>query len=271
MRKCTYKYLFIWLTAFAFISCGSSSGGTTPTIEGLLLHFTFNQDSGTTVTDSSGNGNDGTLVGGTWTEGRSGNAISFDGVDDSIQIPGPGENPPESISGLSEGTIAVWFKYDAELDDDGIILPIFYLGPSVDVTDTLEGLIIEVGHQGIWADNTELFYTVTLAEALEPILCFDSGSNLTANEWYHFAVVVSSAGNTGYLNGSEMTDREYNFDDSSGTEFLNSVTAGILSLGYGRFAVDGQFHYFKGLIDDFRIYSRALNADEILQVYEDIQ
>src|SRR4030095_10266109 len=58
-------------------------------VPGLVAYWKFDEGSGTTVSDSSGNGNTGTLVNGPlWTAGRVGNALFFDGIDDNITVPG---------------------------------------------------------------------------------------------------------------------------------------------------------------------------------------
>jgi len=144
------------------------------------------------------------------------------------------------------------------------------MGRAPSVVSNNEGLIIEVGHEGVYNASEKLYFTNTMSGSSEPIHCFDNGTDLTAGTWYHFVVVVSSTGNTGYLNGVEMTSRVYNFGTSSDTYFFNSVNSGILSIGYGRFgfATPGQFYYFDGLIDDVRIYSRALTAAEVLVLYQ---
>src|SRR4029453_19442437 len=65
----------------------SASFNVTPT--GLVAYWKFDEGSGTTVSDSSANGNTGTLVNGPlWTAGRVGNALFFDGIDDNITVPG---------------------------------------------------------------------------------------------------------------------------------------------------------------------------------------
>jgi hypothetical protein len=53
-------------------------------LNGLVGWWKFDEGSGTVAYDSSGNGNDGNLTNGpTWTTGKIGGALSFDGVNDS--------------------------------------------------------------------------------------------------------------------------------------------------------------------------------------------
>ncbi|MFH1454130.1 MAG: LamG domain-containing protein [Armatimonadota bacterium] len=270
------KYIFMCILIPLFISSISCSSVdvlrdkvSSSVNSELIAYYNFNEGAGDVLGDRSGYGNSGTIYGATWTEDRSGNgALYFDGVNDYVRIPADGIAAPLGISSLDRGTISVWFKFAEEAAPDGIFLPVFYMGPDTDAAATGQGLVIEVGHKGIWNTSQELFYTVTQYNNVNPTLCFDSGTDLTVNQWYHFAVTVSPDGNTGYLNGVEMTDREYNFGDNAFTNFFDSVTGGMLTIGTGRSAIDQAFYYFKGSIDDLRIYNRALSAAEVLQLYQ---
>ena len=52
------------------------------TEQGLVGYWRFNEGSGATAADSSGHGNNGTIYGAKWVEGKSGKALSFDGKKD---------------------------------------------------------------------------------------------------------------------------------------------------------------------------------------------
>ncbi len=77
--------------------------GDTATCSPPVLELNFDEKSGNTAYDSSGNGNDGTLTNGpTWTRGKFGSALEFDGVDDYVDTT------------LSQGppfTLSVWIYY----------------------------------------------------------------------------------------------------------------------------------------------------------------
>src|SRR5690349_1020829 len=54
---------------------------------GLVAAYSFEEGTGTTTVDGSGRGNNGTVSGATWlTTGKYGNALSFDGVNDIVNI-----------------------------------------------------------------------------------------------------------------------------------------------------------------------------------------
>ena len=64
---------------------GSSSLTAAPA--GLVAAYAFDESSGSTVADASGNGNNGTISGATRVAGgRHGGALSFDGVDDMVTV-----------------------------------------------------------------------------------------------------------------------------------------------------------------------------------------
>jgi hypothetical protein len=65
----------------------SYSNCTSTTPSGLVAWYKFDETSGTTALDSSGNGKHGTLINNpTWTIGNKSNALSFDGVDDYVSV-----------------------------------------------------------------------------------------------------------------------------------------------------------------------------------------
>jgi len=69
--------------------------------DGLVAHWKFDETSGITAADSSGNGNDGILINGpTWTTGKIDGAVSLDGVDDAIEIGTNNFNTTQGIISL---------------------------------------------------------------------------------------------------------------------------------------------------------------------------
>ena len=189
-------------TAAATTTTTSSGDSTTTTTvlvsDGLVAYYAFDESSGTTASDSSGNDLDGTVYGATSVTGKVGNALEFDGTNDYVGIPASGEAAPAEIANLDTGSIAVWFKYEGT---PPMLLPILYMGASPEVINNNEGCIIELGHAGISDQSQNLFYTVTMAGSAEPVFCYDSRVDITPEVWNHFVVTVGSYENTGYLNG----------------------------------------------------------------------
>jgi len=73
-------------------------------VPGLVAYWNFDEGSGTIAADSSGNGNNGTLVNGpSWTNGIKGKALLFDGVDDNVTVPNS-----NSLNLANSFTLSAW-------------------------------------------------------------------------------------------------------------------------------------------------------------------
>ena len=82
------------------------------------------------------------------------------------------------------------------------------------------------------------------------------GSPVSADVWYHIAVIKFGTTYTLYLNG--------NYENSK--SILDDID--ITSLQIGRRLDPGRgFGYFNGLIDEVEIFNRALDASEIQAIY----
>ena len=72
----------------------------------LVAYWSFDEGSGNTAYDGSGNGNDGTIIGTTWSEGIYGKALYFDGDNDYVNFTSPVLNTPSY-------SICAWVKPDS--------------------------------------------------------------------------------------------------------------------------------------------------------------
>ena len=95
---------------------------------GLVAAYNFNETSGTTVVDASGNGNHGTISGAKRiNRGKFGRALSFDGVDDWVTVP-----DADSLDLTNGMTLEAWV-YPTDINDfrtvmiKGIECGIYYL------------------------------------------------------------------------------------------------------------------------------------------------
>ena len=82
------------------------AGTTVAPPTGLIAQWKFDEGSGITALDSSGNGNHGTLVNGpAWITGKSGKALQFDKIDDAVKI-----NTPTTFDNLPQLTVSTWIN-----------------------------------------------------------------------------------------------------------------------------------------------------------------
>jgi hypothetical protein len=208
---------------------------TVPPTTDLVVWYTFDESSGTTAADSSGNGLDATLVNGpTWVAGQSGNAVSLDGSNDYVSL------PIGVISELDDFTLATWVR----LDTSGSWRRVFDFGTGTSVNMFL------VPQSG---SNTVRFAITTGGWSSEEQI--NGTASLSTGTWTHVAVTKSGSTGILYVNGVEVGT------NSSMTLSPSDLgNTGNNWLGRSQYSGDA---YLDGRIDDFRIYSRALSASEV--------
>jgi len=216
--------------------------------KGLVGYWDFDEMGGTTATDKSGNGNTGTLGGGTaayrptWSQGvqplsggkPGGGALKFDGVDDYVNA-GNGS----SLQAYSEFSVSAWVYQTSE-------------------TGQYDWIVDKGG-------NTSGAWGVSIQNASDEIWIFRNGGSVywdtditvQKNKWLHLVFVKNSSNNAWlYIDGVQK---------ASTTGFIVNAASG-LSVAIGAW-LNGPTHYFNGLIDDVRIYNRALSEAEIRYLY----
>jgi hypothetical protein len=203
---------------------------------GLVGYWSFDEGAGTTAYDASGKGNNGTLVNGPkWTNGKFGQALSFDGVDDYVEVPNSSLLNPDYIS------VVAWI-YPKDITNLGFIVSKGeYAFPPYRTYDLLvrDGDIRwQISRDG--NESRELIYPLP-----------------SANTWYF--VVGTYDGNVInlYLNGLLVKT----LTNIPGTLYKNTYPLRI-----GRHVTLPGF--FKGLIHEVCIYNRALSTDEISWNYK---
>jgi beta-xylosidase len=208
---------------------------------GLVLSYDLTQASGTTVTDSSGHGRDGTLAGGgTWT----GSSLSLDGVDGHVKL------PDNVMAGLSAITVSV----DVKLDPTQAT-PYFVWGlGNTDASGVGNGYLFTTGNgyrTSIATGNWSTEQTVS------------SGSNLTRDVWSTLTYTLDAAGTaTLYLDGNQVAQ-------STGVTIRpGDIGAGQTTANYLGRSVYTADRYLKGQVRSFRIYDRALSSGDVAALAE---
>jgi len=179
MFQGTLDEVRIWNTARSQTEIQESMYTSLSSFEsGLVAYYKFDQDSGTEVVDLTSFDHDGTLNGGpSWVASSvfgnitpPGNAMSFDGTDDYVQI------PSFLDLGSTAFSVETWFKLDS--------LPSAY-----------QMLVAQV-------DGTFWLYIPNQTGKLRTYLggsSLNGVTSLSADVWYHAAVTYDGA--TLYLNG----------------------------------------------------------------------
>ncbi|MGW1777795.1 family 43 glycosylhydrolase [Streptomyces sp. NPDC002143] len=210
----------------------------------LLLHYGFDETSGSIARDSSGHGYHGTYVRTpAFGTGVDGGSFSMSGASDSpyVKIPNGVLKDADSV------TVSTYAKWKGGSSFQWL----FGLGP-----DSNKYLFATPSNGG-----SSLYSAITKASwSAESKLT--AGSQLTPGEWRH--VTVTLDGTTGtmvlYVEGIEAARTTTSIKPSELYD-ANKDYSGYI--GRSLYSADP---YFGGEVDDFRIYDRALTAAEVMEL-----
>jgi len=106
---------------FTSLDRHAAFGGLVTVVDaaGPILNLPMNEGTGTTVADTSGNGSNGVLQNGpTWTTGKSGTGVKFDGKDDTLYV-----SSPTALNTVKTGvTVSAWVYRNANQAGDIAVL-----------------------------------------------------------------------------------------------------------------------------------------------------
>jgi hypothetical protein len=194
----------------------------------LAAYWPLDEGSGTTAFDASGNGMNGTLVNGpAWTAGRVGGALSFDGVDDHVTTP--------FAENLATWTVSasVW-------------------SPAAPAALAASGPVHrEKNFQINWNHTNPAYRGAIVTRVAGAWYAVRLGA-LAGNTWYHIVGTYDGETLRAYVDGVLVGANTA----PSGPPELETRP---LELG----AHAGAPQYFTGMVDEVRIYRRALSAAEV--------
>ena len=196
---------------------------------GLVAAYNFDEGTGTIAQDASGNGHTGTLSGATWSAaGRNGGAASFDGVNDLITV------ADSALLDLTTGmTVEAWVRPSVAGNWRTVVMK-----------ERSGGLLYT-----LYSSNTAGRPSAWIRRTVDTETTGPTA--LAVDNWAHLAMTYDGTNLRLYVNGTQASVRAA----------AGSIATSTLPLRIGGNAIWGE--YFGGLIDDVRIYSRALSAAEI--------
>ena len=200
----------------------------------------FNEAGGSILYDVSGNGHNGIITGTNVVQGVSGNARSFNGVNEYIEI----ENSPD-FNNLDQLSISCWF-YIESMD---VWEPVLNKGGFNEYqTDVFE---VNVNSDGF------IHFVLNFKNAGRQ--GFNSPSNqIVPHIWYHFIGTYDGDRVKIFLNGEQVSDY-----DAPNEQLTESNATLQIGLEYD----SPPESYFHGLIDEISIYSKALQPSEVQQLF----
>lgn len=200
-------------------------------------YYKFNDSTGTRAVDSWG-ARHGTLTGGaSFTSGLQGKAVQLNGSNGYVAL------PPGLMSSVNDFTIAGWVKLNAS----STWARLFDFG-----TGTANYMFLSPV-----SGSSTFRYAIKVNGGAEQQI--NSSASLPANEWHHVAITLSGTVGTLYIDGvaAGTNSSMSNKPSALGTTTLNYI-------GKSQFSADA---YLNGIVDEFRIYNRALSATEVEAVY----
>jgi hypothetical protein len=214
----------------ALVSAWFTKDTSTVVPAGLVAAYGFNEGNGTTVSDLSGNNNTGVITGATWTtRGRFGTALDFNGVNNVVRIPAAA-----ALNLSSAMTLEAWIK------------------PTATQSGWRTVMQREVDAYFLNASNSNGPLLPSGGGTFNGTVAYVSGSTPNAvNAWTHVALTYDGATLQLYVNGVQASSQ---------------VRTGGIQTNSNPLWIGGNSpygEYFQGLIDEVRVYNRALNQAEI--------
>ena len=229
------KLINVMLVSLLFTGCMASQGNIN---SGMVAYFPFNGNARNMIDDAMPANVDGAILS-TDRFGRKNSAYSFDGVEAYIQV--EVGNMPASQSTQS---FSWWYL----VDEIQTYSHEFGAGNMIVLVDSGSGIGIQFGFRGDGYNTLGLdtwnWGGGTLLEVAPPAV----------KDWHHCVYTYDGATHRFYLDGNEIASSHV--EPQKGTP---------KQLMLGNYPSGDQF--YKGKLDDLRIYNRVLNPAEIYSLY----
>ncbi|GCF07121.1 glutaminase domain-containing protein [Dictyobacter arantiisoli] len=236
------------ISAAALDSMFFSSQAAHAATPGLAGYWPLDNGSGTSATDTSGGNHNGVLNGNpTWTTGKNGTALSFNGSNTTVDI---NHNVVDTSSSFS---VAAWVQlaslnnWATAVSQDGSNVSGFFLQYTSPAAGSEGG---KFAFSLVNADAT----TGTSVRATSPF-------SPIVNTWYHLVGVYDAANHQSrlYVNGALV-----------GTQTVSSAWNATGETVIGRAKFGGSVDYWSGLIDDVQISRQALSDADVRTLYQTV-
>lgn len=235
----TYAVLFVLLCSFFVTPQKIAKAGILsrpPTNLGLVGYWPMDEGAGNKVIDASGQGNTGTITGATWTNGKHGKALSFNGGSDNVKSANT-----NFITATNQSWSGSAWIYPTS---NSSYQAVWSYG---EFNDNAASAGFGIGTNG----NLFWYWNGVLG-------VHDSGLLVPLNRWSFVSVVRNPTTIDFNVNGQVSTVGEAN---AVGMDIGNPHQIGYSSRN------QIQEGYFSGRIDDVRLYNRALTASEVSKLY----
>ena len=218
----------------------------TDAIPGLVAHWKMDENTGTTtLADASGLSNNATTVAGdpAFVSGVEGNAMSLNGTSQYATVP-----DANSLDITNAITMTAWFRCDQTANTTQRILAKTIMRQGTTITG-IDGYELSLSSAG------KVFVRFN-QQTNSDVYRLNSNASypLNGSAWMHVAATYDGAYIRIYING---------ILDATGANQIFTIASNNLPLVIGRQDDPSFYTYFKGALDEVRIYNRALSLSEI--------
>jgi hypothetical protein len=217
--------------------------GAVELLSSNLLHWSFDEGSGTNVLDSSGATNNGVLAGSpTWvTNGVLGGALRFAGGNDSVR----GTNATSLLDGLKAFSLSLWVKRDGTNADQGIFA----------ASDSGTNITLALSSKTLASCGNYTNVIETTIVTTHGFVRHVSANNLVTNAWQHLLLTWSNGlAPALYVNGQLDQPLDHMVT-------LSGVLTNCPRFVVGKGPPDWPLSWH-GQIDDVRVFPRLLTTWE---------
>ncbi len=230
------------------ISCNALAGLT----DGLVGYWSFDENSGGTAQDYSGYNNHGTIHNPLWTTGKSGSALYFNGLNTYVEV---ADSPSLDITGTI--TLSAWVKAETyQYFRVGLVTK----GGRYHPRHGYDLYLHENGND--MKAGLSLRYSDLSSSLNERWNAVSSNTAINDAQWHQITATYDGSIMKMYVDGNlenELVNSD-GFDENDA-----SLMIGLFQYGYND-AHGNKPNIPKGIIDDVRIYNRALSSSEIQQL-----
>ena len=261
----------------ASLSMKSAGGGGGIVTNNLVLHLDAGNSSsysgsGTTWTDLSGQGNNGTINGSTYNS-EIGGYFDFDGSNDYVSL---GTSINSYISVHKDCSFNIWMQFDID-SRDNVIITHPTIGSGNDrfliwYDKSAFGTPNNTGGNDVGGGTTNII-TVHVKNTIGGEYRWTTGNNVfgnnvfgnnTTNTWHNICVVLDTTNDKyyTYLNGQQVA-----LFNSTAVQGIDSRIGGVGQDFYIGRSNNSHNSWLDGKLSQFLVYSKALSSSEVLQNY----
>lgn len=214
--------------------------------ESLVLYLRFDEGTGSTTQDESGNGNDGEVQGEViWENGKYGNAMAFNGATNYLTA---GDSGFTNMGEAGDSyTVEAWIKTS-----------------QTGGTTWGAPIIAEKRRQPEWHRAFSIYLNasnslgVRFETGVANVSVDAAAPAINDDDWHHIAFTRDGAEVRLYVDGNLAETGEITDEDRSAPD--QPITVGCRRMNDGT-----PTHYFEGVVDEFAVFTTALGEAEILQ------